>query len=188
MDFPAGDSSDTVAESTTDTGTETLADEVYGAPSQTASYSVTETTPDDDTAYETGTETLGSGGTISGGTASFSWSVGNSLNRKLGVSGIAAILNITESTTDSYGFGESGTETITAGGADEPGCVSFVWNQMGTDNYQIQQGNTIAKTAAGDTNLFSYLLNMTDTAPPTSVLVTLAAAGRKPTDILIPTD
>jgi hypothetical protein len=147
-------SSDTDAESTTDSGMETVGDDLPGGPSQTASYSVTESSPDNDTAYETGTETLGSGGTISGGTASFSWSVGNSLNRNLGVSGIAAILHITESTTDSYGFGESGTETITTGGADEPGCVSFVWNQMGTDNYQIQQGNTLTESDQGNRRTF----------------------------------
>ncbi len=66
-------SSDTDAESTTDSGTETLADEVSSGPSQTASYSITESTPDNETAYETGTETLGAGGTISSGSASFSW-------------------------------------------------------------------------------------------------------------------
>jgi hypothetical protein len=108
--------------------TETLPDEVSGGPSQTASYSATESSPDDDTAYETGTETLGSGGTISGGSASFSWSVENSLNRNLGITGIAANLTITESSTDSYGFAESGTEDITTGGADEPGTVSFDWS------------------------------------------------------------
>ena len=114
-------SSDTDADSTTDSGTETLSDEVSHGPSQTASYSTTESSPDDETAYETGTETLGAGGTISGGTASFGWSVGNSLSRNLGVSGISATLTIKETSTDTYGFGESGTETITTGGADAPG-------------------------------------------------------------------
>ena len=105
--------------------------------------------------YETGTETLGGGGTISSGTASFSWSDGDSLNRILTVSGIAAILSITENSTDTYGFGESGTETITTGGADAPGTLSFVWNQMGTDYYQINQDNTLGSS--------SYGLGLTDT-------------------------
>ena len=143
-------SSDSDAAATTDSGTETIPDEASGGPSQTASYSTTETTPDDETAYETGTETLGSGGTISGGTASFSWSVGNSLSRNLAISGIAATLSIKETSTDTYGFGESGTESITTGGGDAPGSVSFDWNQMGTDDYQIQQGNTISITESGD--------------------------------------
>ena len=76
--------------------------------------------------------------------------------------GIAATLNISESITYSYGFGESGTETITAGGTDQPGCIGFVWNQMGTDNYQIQQGNTIGTSSAGGFNTTSYSLNLTD--------------------------
>jgi hypothetical protein len=50
-----------------------------------------------------------------------SWSpdtrFGNSVNRNLDVSGIAAIVHITESTADSHGFGESRTETITTGPA-----------------------------------------------------------------------
>ena len=155
-------SSDSDAATTTDSGTETLANDATGGPSQTASYSITETTPDDDTAYETGTETLGAGGTISGGSASFSWSIGNSLGRTLAISGIAATLSIKETSTDTYGFGESGTESITAGGADVPGTVSFDWNQMGTDNYQIQQGNTLSTTASGSVGITSYSLNLTD--------------------------
>jgi hypothetical protein len=113
------------------------------------------TTPDDDTDYETGTETLGEGGTISSGLASFSWSEGNSESRNLTISGIGAILSISEDSTDTYGFGESGTETITTGGADAPGTVSFVWNQMGTDDYQIEQGDGALPT--------NYVLNFTDT-------------------------
>ena len=103
-------SSDTDAATTIESGTETIADELSDGPSQTASYNVSTTMPDNDTAYETGTETLGGGGTISSGSASFTWFDGNSLNRGLTVSGIAAILSITEDSTDTYGFGESGTE------------------------------------------------------------------------------
>ena len=148
-------SSDTDAATTIESGTETIADELRDGPSQTASYNVSTTTPDNDTAYETGTETLGEGGTISGGTASFTWSDGNSLNRRLTISGIAAILSITENSTDTYGFGESGTETITTGGADAPGTVSFVWNQMGTDSYSLGWG--------GNTSLGGFTLNLGDT-------------------------
>jgi trimeric autotransporter adhesin len=155
-------SSETDADSTTDSGTETIPDEL-GGPSQTASYSITESTPDNETAYETGTETLGSGGTISSGSDSFSWSIGNSLNRNLGISGISAILGINESSTDTYGFGESGTETITTGGSDVPGTVSFVWTQMGTDNYQIGQANTTGSSSTDGYDTTSYSLGMTNT-------------------------
>ncbi len=161
-------SSDTDAATTIESGTETIGDELSDGPSQTASYTVNTTMPDHATAYETGTETLGGGGTIGSGSASFTWFDGNSLNRNLTVSGIAATLSITENSTDTYGFGESGTESITTGGADAPGTVSFVWNQMGTDDYQINQGNSASYTLNGTTNTESmtttYLLNLTDTA------------------------
>jgi hypothetical protein len=147
--------SESDAQTNTESGTETVSDELGGGPSQTASYSVSTTSSDTDTAYETGTETLGAGGDISGGTASFTWSQGNSVNRNLGISGIAAVLNVSESSTDTYGFGQSGTETITTGGADAPGTVSFTWVQAGTDNYQINQSNS--------TSLASYTINLTDT-------------------------
>ncbi len=156
-------SSETDAATTTETGTETLADELSDGPSQTASYSVTTTMPDSASDWETGTETLGSGGTISSGTASFSWSVGDSLSRILTVSGIAAILSITENSTDTYGFGESGTETITTGGADAPGSVAFVWNQMGTDYYQINQANSFTVSSTGVLETKSYSLGLTNT-------------------------
>ena len=156
-------SSETDAATTTETGTETMADELSDGPSQTASYSVTTTMPDSASDWETGTETLGGGGTISTGTASFSWSVGDSLNRRLTVSGIAAILSITENSTDTYGFGESGTETITTGGADAPGTVSFLWNQMGTDYYQINQANNWTQTSAGVPESKIYVLGFTHT-------------------------
>ena len=77
------------------------------------------------------------------------------LNRDLTITGIAAILSVTENSTDTYGFGESGTETITTGGADAPGTLSFDWDQMGTDDYQIHQGNTSGSS--------SYGLDLTDT-------------------------
>jgi hypothetical protein len=148
-------SSDTDAATTIESGTETIADELSDGPSQTASYTVDTTMPDNATAYETGTETLGDGGTISSGSASFTWFDGNSLKRGLTVSGIAATLSVTENSTDTYGFGESGTESITTGGADAPGTVSFVWNQMGTDSYAINQGNSLSSA--------SYAMNLTDT-------------------------
>ena len=119
--------------------------------SQNVSYDVSSTLPDTATAYETGTETLGGGGTISGGSASFTWFDGNALGRDLTITGISATLSITEDSTDTYGFGESGTESITTGGADAPGTVSFAWTQMGTDDYQINEENG------------SYTLELTDT-------------------------
>ncbi len=161
-------SSETDVATTTETGTETIADELAGGTSQTASYSVTTMMPDSASDWETGTETLGGGGTISTGTASFSWSVGDSLSRNLAVNGIAAILDITENSTDTYGFGESGTETITTGGADAPGTVSFLWNQMGTDYYQIHQANSFTSQSSTPTytssTWASYTLNLTATA------------------------
>ncbi len=156
-------SSETDAATTTETGTETIADEITLGPSQTASYSVTTTMPESASDWETGTETLGGGGTISTGTASFSWSVGDSLSRNLAVNGIAAILSIKENSTDTYGFGESGTETITTGGADAPGTVSFLWEQMGTDSYTIQQGNSMSNSYPISASS-QYLLNLLDTA------------------------
>ena len=119
--------------------------------------------PDNETAYETGTETLGAGGTISGGSASFAWTTGDSLKRSLGVSGIAAILSITENSTDTYGFGESGTETITTGGEDMPGTVGFAWNQMGTDAYNLNQSNSGTLTGGGIQVSTSYNRTLSDT-------------------------
>ena len=169
-DISSGSLSYTVTSSETDdpttieSGTETIADELSDGLSQTASYDVSSTLPDDATAYETGTETLGGGGTISGGSASFTWFDGNALNRDLTVSGIAATLSITEDSTDSYGFGESGTESITTGGADAPGSVSFVWDQMGTDSYVISQAGILTYIYNGtDYTMLDYSLNLTDT-------------------------
>ena len=113
--------SDADGESKTEEGAESIADELAGGASQTGSYTVDTTTRDDDTAYETGTETLGGGGTIAGGSDSVGWSDGDSVNRDLKINGIdGATLSVTESSTDTYGFAESGTETITTGGATRP--------------------------------------------------------------------
>jgi len=154
--------SDTDAETKTESGTETIPDENYSL-SQTASYTVTTTNADTDSAFETGTETLGGGGTISGGSASFTLSDGDSVNRNLAVSGITATLTISETGTDTYGFGDSGTETITTGGADAPGTVSFVWNQMGTDSYALNQANSSTTTSDGASYSDSYSLALNDT-------------------------
>jgi len=155
--------SDTDDLTTIESGTEAIADELTDNGFQTASYDISTTTPDDDTAYETGTETLGEGGTISGGLASFGWSQGNSESRNLTISGIAATLSIGDDSTDTYGFGESGTETITTGGADAPGTISFVWNQMGTDDYEIHQGNSESYSVYNGSGTSDYVLNLTDT-------------------------
>ena len=156
-------SSDTDAATTTESGTETIADELSDGTSQTASYDVSSTLPDTATAYETGTETLGGGGTISGGSASFTWFDGNALGRDLTITGISATLSITEDSTDTYGFGESGTESITTGGADAPGTVSFVWNQMGTDSYVIDQGSSYTWSNSYHSFLTAYSFDLTDT-------------------------
>ena len=158
--------SDYAADTTFESGTETIPDEIsattdylnggYGpADSQTASYTVDTTTPENDTAYETGTETLGAGGTISGGSASFTLNDDSSINRSLTIAGIATTLSVKETSTDTDDIGQSGTETITAGGGDAPGSVNFLWTQLGTDSYSITQANSVAST--------SYALNFADT-------------------------
>ena len=60
----------------------------YDGPSQTGSYTIDTTTGDDDTDAMTGTETLGGGGTISGGSDTVSWSDGNWCERDLEINGI----------------------------------------------------------------------------------------------------
>ena len=85
-------------------------------------YEVSTTILDDDTAYESGTEDLGGGGAIDDGTASFSWGEGDSTSREITSAGE---YNFDVFGTNTYGFGESGTESITTGGADLPGSASF---------------------------------------------------------------
>ena len=72
-------------------------------------------------------------------------------------------MDVTESSTDTYGFGESGTETITDGGADAPGTLSFDWNQLGTDDYQIGQANSDSSSSGSSSTCDSYSLDLTDT-------------------------
>ena len=126
------------------------------------SYNVTTTIPDNGTAYETGTETLGDGGTIEGGSDSFSWSDGNSTDLDMAVSGISATLNIGEASTEAYGYGESGTATITTGGADSSGSASFDWYQLGTDSYFQNQASSTSVTSPYN-DLTNSSLNVTDT-------------------------
>jgi archaellum component FlaF (FlaF/FlaG flagellin family) len=90
------------------------------------------------------------------------------LGRSLTISGISATLSITEDSTDSYGFGESGTESITTGGAAAPGTVGFLWDQMGTDDYVIDQGDQFTNTVTEGSLTYhwvtdTYLFNLTDT-------------------------
>ena len=110
---------------------------------------VTTTILDDDTEYETGTETLGGGGTIDDGIASFSWSEGSSTDRDMTAAGY---LDVNDQGTNTYGFGESGTESITTGGADSPGSVSFNWTQDATEDYVENEdipGGTSTITGVG---------------------------------------
>ena len=155
-------SSDSSADSTTESGSVTAT--VGEGILETYSYGSDVTQPSDDTAYETGTETLGAGGTIDGGIASFTWSDGSAINRDLTDSGDVGVTgNESDSSTDTYGFAESGTETITTGGADAPSTVSFVWNQMGTDNYvdsYVTASPFTIGTMSGSTSDNEY---MTDT-------------------------
>ncbi len=72
-------------------------------------------------------------------------------------------MDINDSSTDTYGFGESGTESITTGGADAPGTIGFLWTQMGTDNYQIGQANDLLTLQDGLTLSLSYGLSFVDT-------------------------
>ncbi len=152
-----GTTSDSDIQTTTESGTEDTTDELTPLPTETASYGITTTTADNDSASESGTESLTQGGAISGGSASFSWSEGDSVNQSLSISGLDAYLDISDSNTDSYGFGESGTESITTGGADAPGTIGFLWTQMGTDDYQIEQANDVS------TPSMSYDVSLIDT-------------------------
>ena len=146
----------------TQSGMETLADELSYAPSQTASFTITTSNAVDDSDYESGTETLGGGGSITGGSASVSWSDDATTGRTLNTSGVATTLNIHESSTDSDGFAESGTESIMSGGADASGSMNFNWDQLGTDNYAITQANSASEVVSGLSTSASYLLTLAD--------------------------
>ncbi|WP_165073864.1 RHS repeat-associated core domain-containing protein [Paludisphaera rhizosphaerae] len=135
-------------------GTETIGDD-GGGSSQTESMGMTTTFSHENAAQEDGTETLGTNGTILEGSASFSWSEGRSLDRVLDLSGVGASFAVAESSGDSYGFGESGTESITTGGVDVPGTISFSWSQEGNDEYEIDRSN---HNSSGGT----YSYNLTD--------------------------
>ena len=150
--------------SKTESGTDTIADELSDGPSQTGSYTIDTTTGDHDTDAVTGTETLGAGGSISGGSDTVSWDDGDSISRGLEINGIDdATLNVTDSSTDTDGFGESGTETITTGGGDAPCTLNFDWNQTGTDDYQLGQANSGSTSAEYGWTWDSYSLDLTDT-------------------------
>ena len=131
--------------------------------SQTASYSITTLTGDDDSSSETGTESLGSGGSIDDGDASVSWSDANSTGRTLGISGISTVLSVQDSSTDTVNFAESGTESITAGGQDAPGSMNFDWSQMGTDSYYVSQANAGSSSSTSASSSAAYALVLTDT-------------------------
>ena len=107
----------------------------YAIGSTVGTYGIDTGMSDADSDYETGTESLGGGGTIAGGTASFLWSETSAVGQCLRFTVSLPGLNVQESSTDAEGFAESGTESMTAGGADLPGTASFDWTQMGTDSY-----------------------------------------------------
>ena len=156
--------SETDDQTTTESGTESVsAPIVDGGPKETGLYTITTSTPDDETAYETGTETLGEGGSIAGGSDSFSWSEGNSISRDLSITADGDVVDVTDTATDSFGFGESGTETITAGGGAAPGNVSFEWTQIGTDNYQAEQLVSESTVATSISSYSAETLGLADT-------------------------
>ena len=119
------------------TGTGTVS---YAAGSISGTYNIVTSMSDGDSDYETGTESLGGGGTIAGGTASFLWSDDNAIGRSLSLTQTVYALDAQESSTDAEGFAESGTESMTEGGGDAPGTVGFDWTQIGTDNYLQTSG------------------------------------------------
>ena len=126
----------------TDSNSDSSGETVYESDTESflaaGDYDATTTMPEDDTAYETGTETLGGGGTIVGGSDYFSWSEGDSTVADDAIAGpLPESISVAEADYNTYGFGESGTETITTGGADVPGSVSFDWVQEGTGDYQL---------------------------------------------------
>jgi hypothetical protein len=112
---------DTVSDTSGDTSTGTYADD----------FEIPTTILDNSTAYESGNETLGAGGTIEGGTASFSWSDGSSTSLEVTSAGS---FTIDFDGVNTYGFSQSGSQSITTGGADVPGSASFDWTQEATAN------------------------------------------------------
>jgi hypothetical protein len=119
--------SETVSGSDGETRTDSLTNDIGGGV-----YQVITTILDGDTDYETGTENLGGGGTIEDGTASFSHDEGTFTSREIAGDGEFSLDVVA---TNTYAFGESGTESFTTGGADLPGSASFDWTQEGTLNY-----------------------------------------------------
>jgi hypothetical protein len=55
---------------------------------------------------------------LAGGSALFTWGDGDSLSRELTMSGFGTTLSVSEYSTDSYGFGESG---------EQKGSELFFW-------------------------------------------------------------
>jgi hypothetical protein len=151
-------------QTTTESGTESVADPVDPyRTGQMGLYTVTTSRPDDETAFETGTETLGVGGMIMEGSDSYSWSEGDLISRDLTVTNTTTVLDVLETATDTFGFGESGTETFGAGGADEPGSASFDWIQAGTDTYGGDQGLSDTTSAGYGPTDRSFTYELTDT-------------------------
>ena len=151
-----------------DGGTESYANELAGEPEETGSYTIGTATGDDDDSMESGTEVLGEGGKIASGGDTVSWHDGHWAERDLSVTGIDAILDISDWSTDSDGFGESGSQVIGEDGRDLPGELSFDWDQLGGDDYQInQEGDYEDDGTYGDGDDYSsdnsYSLDLTDT-------------------------
>ena len=96
----------------------------------------------------------------------FTWSDADSLNRGLTVNGIAAILSVTENSTDTYGFGESGTERSRPA-APAPG-LRLRLEPDGDGHTRSSRPTPGQHHTPGEEATSSYSLDLTDSIEPSS--------------------